>query len=401
MESKPNSDLIIRWIQRPSSWVPVFVFFAAVLGFALYFPAVSSYLILGIVLALMAHPIFTRLKALRFRGKAIPNSLASVVSLTALMLFFALFWLFLLPLIGYQLSNWQKINAEQVVEALDEPIGLSVRWLSDYGLGGAPVDSVLHYSPGKPISNPDIALQLRHKILNWVDVFWLGNVLGTLVSTLAGLLLAFVSGFFIAFFLLKDKDLIRPAVEKMLPVAARQVLIGSWLESRRLLTQYFNGLLLQWLLVFFLEGLGLWLIGLSPTLAISIAMVASLFNIIPYLGPILGSLMGLLLGVSAHLDAPFYQELWPLMLRMALVFFLIQQIDGYVLQPLIFSSRLHIHPLEIFLITFIGASLAGLYGLIFAVPGYTVLRVFIRQSWAALSKEWNKSAAGDLSNPNV
>ena len=164
MESKPNSDLIIRWIQRPSSWVPVFVFFAAVLGFALYFPAVSSYLILGIVLALMAHPIFTRLKALRFRGKAIPNSLASVVSLTALMLFFVLFWLFLLPLIGYQLSNWQKINAEQVVEALDEPIGLSVRWLSDYGLGGATVDSVLHYSPGKPISNPDIALQLRHKI---------------------------------------------------------------------------------------------------------------------------------------------------------------------------------------------------------------------------------------------
>lgn len=398
MGNKPQSDLILRWISRPSIWVPILMLLVGVIGFGVYFPAVSSYLIIGVVLALMAHPIYGRIKGIIFRGKSCPNSLASFLSLVILMLVFLVFWMLVLPLIGYQLSNWQKIESHQVVSALEEPIGVSARWLSEQGIGGSGLDSLVNQNTGIPASNQEITLQFRQKLMDWVDLIWLGNMLGAVASAVASLILAFVSGFFIAFFLLKDKDIIWPAVQGFLPKSVRPIFVQSWVESRRLLTQYFNGLLVQWLLVFLLEGLGLWLVGLSPTLAISIALIASLFNIIPYLGPILGSLLGLLLGISAHLDAEFYQELWPLMLRMMLVFFLVQQIDGYFLQPIIFSSRLNIHPLEIFLITFIGAKIAGFYGLIFAVPGYTVFRVFIRQSWTAILREWKKSHPDEVKN---
>lgn len=401
MENKHQKDFILRFLQKPSTWVPLFLFLGLAIGFALVFPVVSSYLIIGVVLALMAHPIFTRLKAVRYKGKHIPDSLASFFALSTLMLFFILFWLFLLPLIGYQLSNWQKIDAEQVVTALEEPIGAAALWLKEHGFGEGPLDSLIQPPLGDSVSGESMAKQVRKAILNWVDVFWLGSALGNFMAAIANLFLAFVSGFFIAFFLLKDKNSIRPAIEKILPAAARPVLIGSWIESRRLLTQYFNGIILQWLIVFVLEGFGLWLVGLAPGLAISIALIASLFNVIPYAGPLIGSAIGLLLGVSAHLDVSFYQELWPLIWRMAIVFFVVQQIDGYAIQPFVFSSRLNVHPLEIFLVSFIGYRLAGFYGLIFAVPGYTVFRVLIRQSWGAVSKEWEKNTQEDSSNTNL
>lgn len=382
--STKQTDLILRWIQRPSTWVPLLVFIALVVGFAVFFPTVASYLVLGLVLALMAHPVYERLRRVNLKGKKIPKSIASILSLASLMVFFLLFWLLLLPLLGYQFSNWQRLDSGQVVSALEEPIGVTARWLAEHGLGAGILDGMAENT----LSNHEIALQLQLKIMSWIDVLWLGNMVGNFVAAFAGLVLAFISGFFIAFFLLKDKDALRPLVIEMVPKVVRPILLSSWQESRRLLTKYFNGLLLQWMTVFVLEGIGLWLVGLNPALAISIAIVASLFNVVPYLGPILGSLLGLILGLIAHVDASFYDVIWPILLKMALVFFLVQQVDGYVLQPLIFSSSLNIHPLEIFLITFIGAQIAGFYGLIFAVPGYTVVRVVVRQSWSALSREW-------------
>jgi len=364
--------------------VPLLVFIALVVGFAVFFPTVASYLVLGLVLALMAHPVYERLRRVNLKGKKIPKSIASILSLASLMVFFLLFWLLLLPLLGYQFSNWQRLDSGQVVSALEEPIGVTARWLAEHGLGAGILDGMAENT----LSNHEIALQLQLKIMSWIDVLWLGNMVGNFVAAFAGLVLAFISGFFIAFFLLKDKDALRPLVIEMVPKVVRPILLSSWQESRRLLTKYFNGLLLQWMTVFVLEGIGLWLVGLNPALAISIAIVASLFNVVPYLGPILGSLLGLILGLIAHVDASFYDVIWPILLKMALVFFLVQQVDGYVLQPLIFSSSLNIHPLEIFLITFIGAQIAGFYGLIFAVPGYTVVRVVVRQSWSALSREW-------------
>jgi predicted PurR-regulated permease PerM len=49
--------------------------------------------------------------------------------------------------------------------------------------------------------------------------------------------------------------------------------------------------------------------------------------------------------------------------------------DNIVLQPLIFSKSVKAHPLEIFIIIFAGATLAGIPGMIAAIPVYTILRV--------------------------
>jgi predicted PurR-regulated permease PerM len=59
------------------------------------------------------------------------------------------------------------------------------------------------------------------------------------------------------------------------------------------------------------------------------------------------------------------------------VVLIVQATDNVLFQPLIFSSSVKAHPLEIFVVIFAGAKIAGVIGMIFAIPVYTIFRVFI------------------------
>jgi predicted PurR-regulated permease PerM len=102
-------------------------------------------------------------------------------------------------------------------------------------------------------------------------------------------------------------------------------------------------------------------------------------NVIPYLGPVFGISIGLLLGIANSMELEFYTELLPRILYMAMVFVVYQIIDNMFFQPFIFGTSVKAHPLEIFLVIIIGGSLAGVVGLILAVPAYTVIRVFAKE----------------------
>ena len=58
-------------------------------------------------------------------------------------------------------------------------------------------------------------------------------------------------------------------------------------------------------------------------------------------------------------------------------FTIIQLIDNILLQPMIFSSSVKSHPLEIFLVIIFSGFLFGILGLIIAIPTYTFLKVII------------------------
>ena len=58
---------------------------------------------------------------------------------------------------------------------------------------------------------------------------------------------------------------------------------------------------------------------------------------------------------------------------------IIKGFDDFVLQPTLYSERVKAHPLEIFLVILIAGSLAGILGMLLAIPSYTVLRVFAKE----------------------
>jgi predicted PurR-regulated permease PerM len=74
----------------------------------------------------------------------------------------------------------------------------------------------------------------------------------------------------------------------------------------------------------------------------------------------------------------FYTQMLPMIGKVAIVFGIMQLTDNFVLQPVIFSTSVKAHPLEIFIIILIGAEIYGVVGMVLAIPTYTVIRVVAR-----------------------
>ncbi len=101
-------------------------------------------------------------------------------------------------------------------------------------------------------------------------------------------------------------------------------------------------------------------------------------NVIPYLGPIIGATIGVILGTISHLSTGNYDVLI-LILTIIGTFSVANLIDNIVLQPWIYSSSVKAHPLEIFLVILIAGSVAGVIGMMLAIPAYTVIRIIAKQ----------------------
>jgi predicted PurR-regulated permease PerM len=125
--------------------------------------------------------------------------------------------------------------------------------------------------------------------------------------------------------------------------------------------------------------IGMTIVGLGFKHALVIGLVIGLLNVIPYLGPWLGGIIGIIIGIANNLEMDIKTELLPMIGFMLLVILIVQVIDNNLLQPVIFSSSVKAHPLEIFLVIMIAGTLAGITGMILAVPAYVVIRVFAKE----------------------
>jgi predicted PurR-regulated permease PerM len=144
-------------------------------------------------------------------------------------------------------------------------------------------------------------------------------------------------------------------------------------KIENLLSNYLIGILFQMGSIFCIAALGLTIVGVKY--ALTIAIFAAVANLIPYAGPLLGAIFGIAVGVSTSEFSFGGNALFFLILKIVLVFVIVQLVDNLLLQPLIFSKSVKAHPLEIFLVIFAGATIAGILGMIAAIPVYTVFRV--------------------------
>jgi len=143
--------------------------------------------------------------------------------------------------------------------------------------------------------------------------------------------------------------------------------------------RYFVGLFCEVILVGILVTIGLSIVGLPFSTAVVIGLFAGLMNVIPYIGPMIGASFGLIIGIATNLHVDFYTQMLPLLGYMAIVFALVQVIDNVLFQPLIYSNSVNAHPLEIFLVIIMAGSLAGIMGMMLAIPFYTILRVIAKE----------------------
>jgi predicted PurR-regulated permease PerM len=170
---------------------------------------------------------------------------------------------------------------------------------------------------------------------------------------------------FVAAYLLVDVRKVKAAYLKSAPKRYRQDARELWDAFGVSLSRYLGGLLLVAAVQGVLAGVALWI--LDVPFALLLGVWISITAIIPYLGAFLGAIPAVVLA--------FFQS--PTTGVLAVVaYVLIQQLEGNFLTPRIQGQALHVHPILVLLAVIGGGQLAGLAGVIFAVPTLAVLRVF-------------------------
>ena len=113
-----------------------------------------------------------------------------------------------------------------------------------------------------------------------------------------------------------------------------------------------------------ISAVSLFLLGVPYALVLG-AWV-SITAIVPYIGAWIGAVPALLVALTISPTT----ALW-----VALLFLAVQQLEGNFLTPKIQGDTLHVHPILVFLAVIVGGGLAGILGIIVAVPALAVLRV--------------------------
>lgn len=120
-----------------------------------------------------------------------------------------------------------------------------------------------------------------------------------------------------------------------------------------------------------LSYIGLFLLGIPY--ALPLALLAGIFEIVPYIGPIIAAVPAIILGFSI---SPFV-GLAAIGLTM-----LIQQIENYLLVPKIMEKSTGVSPIIILVSLAVGYRLAGISGMIISIPVVIIIQTFIQERFA-------------------
>jgi len=345
---------------------PLLYLFLLVLGIlflAWLFTDIFVYVLIAVVISALLRPLTNLISRIHIFKQRIPRFLAVVLSFLTFFFLISVFVVLFIPLISEQIQVIGRINYEELYSRATLPL----QDLEDFMIQ----NNLTADEPGFLVDG------LKQKLINFISTIRVSNILNELLSFTGNFFVGVLAVFFITFFLLYEMGYMRKKLIALIPNKYFEVTIAAYNKIERLLSNYLIGLLIQMLSVFAIASVGLSILGIKY--ALTIALFAAVANLIPYLGPILGASFGIIVAISTNANVVTQQDFLFLILKIASVFAIVQLIDNLVLQPLIFSKSVKAHPLEIFIIIFAGASLAGIPGMIVAIPVYTVLRVSLAE----------------------
>lgn len=211
--------------------------------------------------------------------------------------------------------------------------------------------------------NPtDLTGNMTEKVTNVIN----GTLtsLGTFVGALKEIVLAIVTLPFILFYLLKDGKHLPQIIVNFLPGKVQAHSKRIMAEMNNQISSYIRGQIIVSFCIGILLYIGYLIIGLEYSLVL--ALVAACTSIIPYLGPAIAITPAL---IVAMVTSPV------MLLKMIVIWTIVQLIEGKFISPQIMGKSLRIHPITIIFVILTAGNLFGLVGIVLAVPGYAVLKV--------------------------
>jgi predicted PurR-regulated permease PerM len=131
---------------------------------------------------------------------------------------------------------------------------------------------------------------------------------------------------------------------------------------------YITGVFIVVLILAVINSIGLYLIGIEH--AIFLGVLAGILNIIPFIGSLAGSLIPVLIALLTK-DSIWYA------VAVAIFFFVVQEIESYLLTPRITGSKVKLNPLATISVLMLGSLVWGIAGMILFIPYLGILKVIL------------------------
>ena len=223
--------------------------------------------------------------------------------------------------------------------------------------------------------NDSLWLEIQRSVMSYLNqlpqfisesVTYFLSITGNIASSFATIIFDVGLGLIISVYFLAGKEQIGHQLSRIVVA----LLPDNWAKRltyvSNLTVQSFNnyvyGRLLESLIVFSLTFFGMLVLQLPYAALISV--IVTITNLIPYAGPVLGAVPSFFLIVVIDL-------------RQAVLFLLldivVQQLEGNIIGPQIFSNALGLPGLWVIISLAIGGGLFGLFGLLIAAPVMTVI----------------------------
>ena len=331
------------------------------IAFAWYFSNIVTYLLIAGLLSLVGQPLMEFIAARKIKRLTVPRSIAALTTMGLMLLLTLLFMSIFIPLIVKEANVIAGIDVSQLSATFEQPVRSVEAFLKNAGV----------------LKEESLNQYIQQKLKSLISFTSVSDLLGTVVGVTGNIFVSFVSVSFILFFFLKEKDLFYKIISALVPGEHEQKMDRAFHGVKRLLTRYFLGIIAQIIILAVILTIGLSIVGVKN--ALLIAFFGSLLNIIPYVGVIIAVALGIIVSVAEAFPLALYPGMLWLAFKVGLVFWLAQLIDNFITQPLIFSSSVRAHPLEIFLVILAGGTAGGVLGMVLAVPAYTVLRVIAKE----------------------
>lgn len=342
---------------RANFWRIIGVFILLMLCFVFF--KIVIYIIISSILFLIGSPITKRIEKIKIAKWHIPDAIASLVTLALLasVLFF-LFMMIFPPLIK-QVNLLSGLNFYDVLHNILIQFPTANELINSFG------------------NENDIKLALSSQLNTFLNFSNFSLVLNNFFSYAGTILGGTLCVLFITFFLLKDEATLKTSILAITPSKNESAVIEILHTSKKMLSKYFTGLFVDMLIVGTVAGTLLYILGIEN--ALIIGFTAGLLNVVPYIGSAITMLVAIFLGVSGCIAHNEYELISTVITKIFFNLLSINLIDGFIIQPFIFSSSVKAHPLEIFIVTLMGAVIGGITGMIVALPTYTILRIVAKQ----------------------
>jgi predicted PurR-regulated permease PerM len=320
-----------------------------------YFAGLVIYLVVGGILAYLLRPFVDRVQGLGV-GR-VPAILVTFVLLFGAMV---VLLTYIVPFVARQVGDLSQLitidAAQQVASYVEDQLQLLFP-LEDGVVVEGMREALNALTRGGLVGDDRMAETVSSVVALFTNIFY------------ALLVIPFVT-----FFFLKDGVQIRRTLLRLVPNRYFEITLAIIDKVERNTGRYFRALLVQCFSVAVVATLMLYLVGLDS--ALSVGIFTGLANTIPYFGPFLGFVAGTLVGVAQTGDLSLVPGIFAAMA-------VTQVADNLLFQPLIFSRAARAHPMVILFVVLIGAQLAGIVGMLVAIPMATTIRVVAEQiAWS-------------------